>query len=109
MIQKANSITHGKANTVTHEELKVVADLTVELTRLRMKECKNLCVENFAAELFGKLLFEHQKPSVAPVFITDGHAVLQRKYNVIVALTAETGSGAMDYQEFFKSVVDVVR
>lgn len=41
------------------EDLKIIADLTVELTKLKIKETPHLCIENFAADLFGKLLREH--------------------------------------------------
>jgi len=38
------------------EELKIIADLTFRLTELRQRECGHLCIENFAPELFEKLL-----------------------------------------------------
>lgn len=40
------------------ESLKVICDTVVGLTKLRQKECKHLCVENFAQECFGRLLSE---------------------------------------------------
>lgn len=36
--------------------LEVLADLTVRLTKLRQDECKHLCIENSAPELWGNLL-----------------------------------------------------
>lgn len=44
---------------VTTEELKVICDMTVKLVELRQNECKHLCIENIAAECFGKLLLEY--------------------------------------------------
>ena len=41
---------------ITPDALRVIASLTVELTRLRQNECKHLCVENVAPEIFGKLV-----------------------------------------------------
>lgn len=41
---------------VTTDELREVCELVVRLTELRQNECKHLCVENFAPELFHKLL-----------------------------------------------------
>jgi hypothetical protein len=38
------------------EELRVIADLTVELVRLRQNECKNLAVENIGPEIWRNLL-----------------------------------------------------
>jgi hypothetical protein len=41
---------------LTIEELEIVARLTTDLTRLRQNECKSLCIENFAPEVFEKLV-----------------------------------------------------
>ena len=38
------------------DELKVIADMTVKLTELRQNECKHLCIENVAPDIFEKLL-----------------------------------------------------
>jgi len=38
------------------QELKVICDTVVELTKLRQNECKHLCIENFAPECLRKLL-----------------------------------------------------
>lgn len=38
------------------EHLREICALTLELTRLRQNECKHLCIENAAAEIFRKLL-----------------------------------------------------
>jgi len=51
---------------MTIEELKVISNLTLKLTELkltelRQKECLYLCIENFAPELFAKLLDEMRK------------------------------------------------
>jgi len=43
-------------------DLQVVADLVLELPRLRQNECKWLSIENFAPELLGKLLREIYPP-----------------------------------------------
>lgn len=40
------------------EQLREICNLTVELTALRQKECGHLAVENFAPELFAKLIGE---------------------------------------------------
>jgi len=45
---------------VNPDDLKVIADLTVRLTELRLKGCEHLCVENYAPEVFGKLLYAYQ-------------------------------------------------
>ena len=37
-------------------ELKTIAELTVELARLRQNECNHLCIENVGPEIFGKLV-----------------------------------------------------
>jgi hypothetical protein len=42
--------------TYNTEALKVIADLTVQLTRLRQEQCKHLCIENYAPGLFASLL-----------------------------------------------------
>jgi hypothetical protein len=39
-------------------DLKAICELVVDLTRLRMEEVPHLCIENYAPELFGKLLVE---------------------------------------------------
>ena len=41
---------------VSLDELRLVSDLTIDLTRLRQEHCKHLCIENYAPELFHKLL-----------------------------------------------------
>ena len=41
--------------TLSGQELRVIANLTVELTRLRQNECKHQAVENFAPTLFYKI------------------------------------------------------
>ena len=43
---------------MTIEELHEVCELTVKLTTLRQNECKHLCIENIAPEIFRKLLGE---------------------------------------------------
>ncbi len=50
---------------MTAEELKQICRLTVELTRLRQNECKHLCIENIAPDIFGKLLDVFTRPDVA--------------------------------------------
>lgn len=42
----------------TEHELSRVCSLTLELTRLRQNECKHLCVEHVAPEIFQRLLSE---------------------------------------------------
>ena len=39
-------------------QLEVLADMTVRLTELRLRNCGHLCIENVAPEIFGKLLYE---------------------------------------------------
>lgn len=43
---------------VSCDELREICELTIKLTELRQNECKHLCVENFATELFSRLLQE---------------------------------------------------
>lgn len=38
------------------DELRVLAELTVELVKLRQNECKHLCVENVGPEIWKALL-----------------------------------------------------
>ena len=38
------------------EELREICELTYHLTELRQKECKHLAIENFAPDMFFKLL-----------------------------------------------------
>jgi len=45
---------------LTEEELKMFLDATIQLTELRQNECKHLCVENAAAEIFRNLITEYQ-------------------------------------------------
>ena len=40
------------------ETLKVICEMTVRLTELWIREVPHLCIENFAPELFGKLMHE---------------------------------------------------
>lgn len=40
------------------EALRELCAMTVELTRLRQAECKQLCIENFAPDVLGKLIRE---------------------------------------------------
>ena len=41
---------------MTVNDLAMICSLTIDLTRLRQNECKHLCIENFAPELFERLL-----------------------------------------------------
>jgi hypothetical protein len=45
-----------KGEGMTPEELSHICQLTFELVRLRQNECKHLCIENTAADIFGRLL-----------------------------------------------------
>lgn len=45
---------------MTVNDVESICHLTVELTKLRQLDCKHLCIENFAPELFGKLIREFQ-------------------------------------------------
>jgi hypothetical protein len=38
--------------------LRIIADLTSELTAMRLQNCGHLCIENVAPEIFGKLIYE---------------------------------------------------
>ena len=38
------------------DNLKHICDLTVRLTELRLKGCGHLCIENYAPEVFAKLV-----------------------------------------------------
>ena len=44
------------------EEMKVLANLAVELTKLRQSECKHLAIENFGPELWRNLLHATYPP-----------------------------------------------
>lgn len=44
---------------ISVEELGNICDLTLRLVELRQKECKHLCVENMAPEIFRALLNEY--------------------------------------------------
>tara|TARA_R110000764_G_scaffold57488_1_gene125121 strand:- start:5326 stop:5514 length:189 start_codon:yes stop_codon:yes gene_type:complete len=41
---------------ITTEELKIICDTVVELTKIRQAGCNHLCVEEFAPECMGSLL-----------------------------------------------------
>lgn len=43
---------------ITPEELQMICNMTVELTKIKQNECKQLIVENFAAQTFGILMSE---------------------------------------------------
>lgn len=45
---------------MTIDEFKVVCDLTLELTKLKMGKVGHLCVENFAPEILEKLIKVHE-------------------------------------------------
>ncbi len=45
------------------DELKIMCNLVLRLTKLRQNECVHLCIENFAPECFGKLLLYFRKNS----------------------------------------------
>jgi len=64
---------------ISIEELKVIAAMTIKLTKLRQEECAHLCIENFAPELMAKLI------DVLPVDINidiDGGPQMLRKRNL---------------------------
>jgi len=46
---------------INAESLKEICSLTAKLTEFRQNECKQLCVENVAPEIFGKLIDEYLK------------------------------------------------
>ena len=46
------------------DALQVIADLTHKLTVLRLQNCNHLCVENYAPEVFGKLLDAYLRAGV---------------------------------------------
>ena len=41
------------------EELKIICDTVVKLTEVKIQKVEHLCVENFAADCFAKLLGEY--------------------------------------------------
>ena len=53
-------------NEVDPRVIKLILETTEKLTKLRQNECKHLCIENFAPELFGKMVFEYRK-SLGPM------------------------------------------
>lgn len=46
---------------ITIGELREICILTCDLVELRQNECKHLCIENVAHEIFGNLLRELRK------------------------------------------------
>lgn len=51
----------GSSSVISPEQLKEICTLTVELIRLRQKECAHLCIENVAPQLFGGLIREFSR------------------------------------------------
>ena len=47
---------------INPEILRIICSAMIKLTELRQNECKHLCIENFAPEIFGKLIKEYNKP-----------------------------------------------
>lgn len=41
---------------ISLEKFRILVDVTVHFTKLRLQECPHLCVENYAPELLEKLL-----------------------------------------------------
>ncbi len=58
MLIVAVGLLDGVENKMDVEQLKEICSLTVRLTELRQKECGHLAIENFAPELFAKLIGE---------------------------------------------------
>lgn len=46
---------------MTHHEFSQICNLTLELIKLRQQECSHLCIENYAPEIFGRLLMEYRR------------------------------------------------
>ena len=46
---------------LTLEGFELLCKLTVDLTAMRQKECKHLCIENFGPELLEKLIIAVEK------------------------------------------------
>jgi len=42
---------------ITLDELRIIKDLTIELTKLRQNECKHLAIENCSPQIFYGLLY----------------------------------------------------
>lgn len=40
-------------------ELKIITDLVVKLTKLKLAKCEHLCIENFSSELLCKLMVHY--------------------------------------------------
>lgn len=47
---------------IPHEVMKDICELTLSLTMLRQKECSHLCIENYAPEVFTKLIAGYLDP-----------------------------------------------
>lgn len=47
---------------INSESVKAITQLVRELTELRLRNSPALCIENFAPELFGRLLLVYQEP-----------------------------------------------
>ena len=55
---KQPTVSNPLEHVVSCDELRIICDTVVELTKIRQKGCAHLCVENFAQECLGQLLTE---------------------------------------------------
>ena len=70
VVRRLLGIGHLDSDTMNIPDLSRICQLTIELTKLRQAECKHLSIEDFAPELFGKLLREFAAAGGSP-FSTD--------------------------------------
>ncbi len=53
-------------------DIQYISDMVIKLTELRWKGCNHLCIENFAPDLFHRLMVERIKVKKAIDFLTKG-------------------------------------
>ena len=59
---------------MTLDEFRAICDMTVSLTKLRQNECKHLCIENVAAEMFYNMLEAYDRNQRPPtITVTFNH------------------------------------
>ena len=56
---------------MTKDDLQTICDLTVKLTMLRQEKCNHLCIEDFAPEIFKKLLVAKNELDLGVIKRTD--------------------------------------
>jgi len=49
-------MTPEQVSALSDTQLKIICDMAIELTVIKMRNCEHLSIENFTPELLGKLL-----------------------------------------------------